>query len=206
MMTMLKVNYVVMKMNKSVKKIIKIICLLFIFYSCNGQNKVTKEVESIKIIQTILTENPNVCLDEITFKNHQIVNPGYIINHLERVNNSNKNSAAYKFFYKEVKISFSKEEIKGLKTNITTWSIENWKKGNLLNSENLQFKDLKNNKACLNKKTLKISEPIFNKKFTKALVFIASQINNSGSYYVKVLIKENNIWNINGGFPIGTGN
>ena len=203
---MLKVNYVVMKMNKSMKKIIKIICLLFIFYSCNAQNKITKKNESIKILQTILIENPNICLDEVTFKNHQIVSPDYIITHLDRVNNSNKNSAAYKFFYKEVKKSFSNEEIKTLKTNITPWSFESWKKGNLLNSKNVLFKEVKNNKACLNKKTLKISEPIFNKNFTKALVFVASELNNSGSYYVKVLIKEDNIWSINGGFPIGTGN
>lgn len=203
---MLKVNYVVMKMSKSMKKIIKIICLLFIFYSCNAQNKITKKNESIKILQTILIENPNICLDEVTFKNHQTISPSYIINHAQRINNSNKKSAAYKFFYKDVKSSFSKEEIKMLKTNITTWEIENWQKENLLNSKTIILKNLTNDKACLNKKTLKISEPVFNKNFTKALVLVASRINNLGSHYVKVLIKENNIWNINGGFPIGTGN
>ena len=190
---------------KVVKKLMLFV-LIITLNSCNAQNKKTEKNESIKILQTILMENPNICLDEVTFKNHQIVRPVYIINHLERVSNSNKNSAAYKFFYKDVEKSFSKEELKALKTNTSTWNIENWEKGNLLNSKNVQFKDLKNNKACLSKKTLKISEPIFNKKFTKALVFVASQINNSGSYYVKVLIKENNIWSINGGFPIGTGN
>lgn len=167
------------------KKIILLV-LSFVVINCCSLNKNFNQADYNQIINLISINNIECNLWNETFYK-TIYKPEYLIKNYERLEKSNKNSYYYKLYSNS--LILRQKDLKNM--NKTSWELENW--------------NLKNNTEESSKCFIKVSEPVYNKNHTKALVLISKKTTNNNLFIVYVLIKKAN-WKIVGGIPCGTGN
>mgnify|MGYP001101039836 CR=1 FL=1 len=173
---------------------------LFLIGSCDLQ-KSSFDEDSIEILNLIIQKSDSSCLFKESYYLNERKRPINKINHYIRVYKSSKKSAAYNLFYKDVDGIITIEELDEMKTIYSSWSNKDWQQSDIKkkNIHIVSIYDVSN--VC--DRFWRISEPLFTRDKKKAIVSVYFG-NKSGGTVLKILKKENGVWSVKGGIPIGT--